>query len=352
MEGGSGIGAGVSASGLAWPHGGKPSRARPRLLAVALGWVLLAAAEAAPASIYYVAPAGNDSNPGTEALPWRTIQKAADTLQAGDTVLIRAGTYNERVIPQFSGTAGLPITYSAYPGESPVLDGTGIAVPTDEGLFHVVDRQHLRVIGLRIVHSAYAGIYADMSGHLLVHGNSTFDTVSSGIGIWGSTDVTIEGNRVEESNGGGWQECITVAGTDTFTVRDNEVLDCHKEGICLKDGSAHGQVYRNRTRRTDSGGLYVDAWDKHTHDIDLFQNVVRETLLPKAGIGLSSEQGGLLEDVRVYYDKEVDRTIRQSLTLFGPIMLLVLASVFVLMALAYYLPLFRLLRLIPGTVVR
>lgn len=54
-----------------------------------------------------------------------------------------------------------------------------------------------------------------------------------------------------------------------------------------------------------------------------------------------------LEDVRIYYDKEVDRTIRQSLTLFGPIMMIVLASVFVLMALAYYLPLFRLLRLIP-----
>ncbi len=244
--------------------------------------------------------AGNDSSPGTAALPWRTIQKAADTLQAGDTVLIRAGTYNERVIPQLSGTAGLPITYAAHPGESPVVDGTGIAVPADEGLFHVVDRQYLRVIGLRIQHSAYAGIYADISGHLLVQGNSTYDTASSGIGIWGSADVTVEGNRVEESNGGGWQECITVAGTDTFTVRDNEVLDCHKEGICLKDGSAHGQVYRNRTRRTDSGGLYVDAWDKHTYDIDIFQNVVRETLLPKAGIGISSEQGGLLEDVRVY----------------------------------------------------
>jgi type II secretory pathway component PulF len=54
-----------------------------------------------------------------------------------------------------------------------------------------------------------------------------------------------------------------------------------------------------------------------------------------------------LEHVRIYYDKEVDRTIRRSLTLFGPVMMIVLASVFVLMALAYYLPLFRLLRVIP-----
>jgi type II secretory pathway component PulF len=55
-----------------------------------------------------------------------------------------------------------------------------------------------------------------------------------------------------------------------------------------------------------------------------------------------------LEDVRIYYDKDVDRTIKQSLTLFGPIMLIVLAAVFVLMALAYYLPLLRLLNAIPG----
>ncbi len=51
-----------------------------------------------------------------------------------------------------------------------------------------------------------------------------------------------------------------------------------------------------------------------------------------------------LEDVRKYFDGEVDRTITRSLTLFGPIMLVVLAGTFVLMALAFYLPMFQLLR--------
>lgn len=51
-----------------------------------------------------------------------------------------------------------------------------------------------------------------------------------------------------------------------------------------------------------------------------------------------------LEDVRKYFDSEVDRTITRSLTLFGPIMLVVLAGTFTLMALAFYLPLFQLLR--------
>jgi len=40
---------------------------------------------------YYVAPTGNDANPGTLSRPWRTIQPAADTLGTGDTVYIRRG---------------------------------------------------------------------------------------------------------------------------------------------------------------------------------------------------------------------------------------------------------------------
>jgi type II secretory pathway component PulF len=51
-----------------------------------------------------------------------------------------------------------------------------------------------------------------------------------------------------------------------------------------------------------------------------------------------------LDDVRRYFDREVDQTIKRSLTLFGPLMLVVLAGTFVLMALAFYLPLFQLLR--------
>ena len=30
-------------------------------------------------TVYYVAPTGDDSNPGTADQPWRTIQKAANT---------------------------------------------------------------------------------------------------------------------------------------------------------------------------------------------------------------------------------------------------------------------------------
>ena len=38
---------------------------------------------------------------------------------AGDTVHLRAGTYSEQLVPGRSGTAAQPITFAAYPGESP-----------------------------------------------------------------------------------------------------------------------------------------------------------------------------------------------------------------------------------------
>lgn len=79
-------------------------------------------------SVFYVAPGGSNSNPGTEDRPWLTIQKAADSLLPGQTVLVRNGTYtsNNYVIVQISkgGTANAWITYKNYPGEMPKLQST------------------------------------------------------------------------------------------------------------------------------------------------------------------------------------------------------------------------------------
>jgi hypothetical protein len=43
-------------------------------------------AAATGGSTFYVATNGGDSNPGTLAQPWLTLQHAADVLNAGDTV--------------------------------------------------------------------------------------------------------------------------------------------------------------------------------------------------------------------------------------------------------------------------
>ncbi|MCK6490573.1 MAG: right-handed parallel beta-helix repeat-containing protein, partial [Planctomycetes bacterium] len=63
------------------------------------------------------AAGAGDDQPGTEAAPLRTIQAAAERAQAGDTVLVRAGIYRERVAPPRGGEEGRPIIYRGAAGE-------------------------------------------------------------------------------------------------------------------------------------------------------------------------------------------------------------------------------------------
>src|ERR1700726_1552925 len=46
---------------------------------------------------WFVSTTGADTNPGTLAAPFRTIQHAANLAQPGDTVQIRGGIYRETV---------------------------------------------------------------------------------------------------------------------------------------------------------------------------------------------------------------------------------------------------------------
>jgi len=74
-------------------------------------------------AVYYVALQGSDGNPGTVDRPFRTIQFAVNKLKPGNTLLVRAGVYQEVLHIQKSGTAELPITITAHPGETVVIDG-------------------------------------------------------------------------------------------------------------------------------------------------------------------------------------------------------------------------------------
>lgn len=89
------------------------------LVAMFLCWCALALSPLALATVFYVDkqnPSASDSNPGTLAAPWKTIQKAASTATAGDRVIIKAGEYNEYVSNQNSGAAGSPLTFEGERG--------------------------------------------------------------------------------------------------------------------------------------------------------------------------------------------------------------------------------------------
>jgi hypothetical protein len=192
---------------------------------------------------YYVAPGGDDGNPGTIDFPWQTIQHAADTLVAGDTVYIRAGTHPEQVVPQNSGAAGQYITYAAYPGEVVTLDGADVTLPDDlVGLFGVSNRDYIRVAGLHVVNAGpyvnNMGILTTDSSYVVIENNSTYHALSAGIGAFGGDHVIIHGNEVELACLDIWQECPSVADVDTFEVRYNEVRWC-TGGIVGVSGKEH-----------------------------------------------------------------------------------------------------------------
>ena len=89
-------------------------------------------ASAAVQATYYVAPGGDDTNPGTITAPFKTVQRARDTVRtinanmSGDIqVYLRGGNYpvsnTTEFTPSDSGTNGYRVTYAAYQDEKPVL---------------------------------------------------------------------------------------------------------------------------------------------------------------------------------------------------------------------------------------
>ena len=104
---------------------------------IRIGIVLLiglAPLSARAANTYYVAPTGSDSAAGTMAAPFATLQKANDTAAAGDTILLRAGTYNctTQITLSKSGTSDANRTKIwAYPGEVPVLDFSNFTLASE-----------------------------------------------------------------------------------------------------------------------------------------------------------------------------------------------------------------------------
>jgi alpha-N-arabinofuranosidase len=95
----------------------------------ALPSLLLALAAAAPslAAEHHVAPRGNDAGPGTREAPFRTIQRAAEAAQPGDTITVHAGIYRERVNPPRGGRSDAErIVYRAAPGETVEIRGSEV----------------------------------------------------------------------------------------------------------------------------------------------------------------------------------------------------------------------------------
>jgi parallel beta-helix repeat protein len=250
---------------------------------------------------FYVSPTGNDSNPGTESLPWKTLSKAASMATANTTVFIKQGIYSERLVPAHSGTAEGLITFTSYPGDSATITGAGMKPPTGwwAGLIWIQGLAYVKISGLRVINSENVGIDVENSNHIIIEKCYVDSTYSPGIKMYASNNAIIESNEVVHCCIGKEEECLSVSMTNLVEIRNNRVYNGLTEGIDVKNGSSNAVVTKNEVYSQGSCGIYIEAWDKHEFNIDVFDNTSYENV---QGFAVAAENDGMIEAIKIHHN--------------------------------------------------
>ena len=185
----------------------------------------------ANATTYYVAPppAGSNFNLGTLAQPWATLQHAANQVGPGDVVEVRTGNYAGMNLTS-GGAAGLPITFRAFAGESPVIDAP--AASPSVGI-NIETASHVVIEGFRLVATGNYGIRIIDSDDVQVRNNRIDGMTQSGVLASSADDVVIEDNHITASviNAG----VLYLGSGDRLVVRRNELLNNHGGIVLIAD---------------------------------------------------------------------------------------------------------------------
>lgn len=250
----------------------------------------LSLAVSAHAATYYVATNGSDSNPGTQAAPFKTIVKASKTMSGGDTVYIRAGVYNEGLTHGYggfvfkNGTSKSNMTrFLAYPGEEALAHGY---TTNDNG--RVIIKPPRGWMGSEYGGATFALWYSRNTQYIEVRGlvfdgtNSDRPDTTSNTGpvkfdgsyeqnIWAKNNLLIN-NEIRYGGGiggGGGNEIIGNwihhSGTyGLYTAYDNGLFegnlveDCAGYGLHLyqQNHAVNGWIVRNNIFRRNGGTYY------------------------------------------------------------------------------------------------
>jgi hypothetical protein len=287
-----------------------------------------------PNSSFYVSTTGDDSNPGTQTAPWRTVQHAADTVRAGSTVNVRGGVYEELVIIKASGNAtdGY-ITFRSYPGETTVLDAEHLAPGARSAILTIHDKSYVRIEGFEIrnfrtaehrltplgISVMGAGSHIELLKNNVHHIEQTFNGRDGpghgangfGIAVYGTdaktpiSELVIDGNEVHHLKTGSSESLVVNGNVTHFRIAHNIVHDNNNIGIDVigfertapdpavdqaRDGVVSGNLVYNITSRgnpaygndENSDGIYVDGGTR----ILIERNIIHDV---DFGIELASE---------------------------------------------------------------
>lgn len=110
-------------------------------LLMALGANALSVGQAREPATFFVAPTGDDRNPGTMEEPWGTLRQSFKRLEPGDELIVRGGSYQEGTLyVGLKGEPDAPITIRNRQGERPIVDGRHLEFLGDQGdQWEVVD---------------------------------------------------------------------------------------------------------------------------------------------------------------------------------------------------------------------
>lgn len=305
-----------------------------RLFSLAVLLSCISAAFGQINSSFYVATTGDDSNPGTLATPWRTVQHAADTARAGSTVYVRGGIYEELVSIKSSGNASDGfITFRSYPHETAVLDAEHFTPADRQGVVSIHNQSYVRIQGFEIrnfrtAEHRLAPLGIDVRGfgsHIELLKNNVHHIENNfpgrdhpgsggngfGIAVYGTdakapiTDLVIEGNEVHHLKTGSSESLVVNGNVTNFRITGNVVHDNNNIGIDVigfertapdpavdqaRDGIVSKNLVYNITSRGNpayrddesSDGIYVDGGTR----ILIEQNVIHNV---DFGIELASE---------------------------------------------------------------
>ncbi len=243
---------------------------------------------------YYVSTGGNDSHDGLAPAyvggsngPFRTFQRAAYAVRAGDNVQIRGGTYEHGGSWGYShsGTQANPIVVTAYPGETVVVDGANHTRPSGaysplmqiHGDWYVISQIELRYgsyAGLNIIgdhntvrnlyfhHNKGAGAFASGMYNTIENCRAYYNSMANRYGVmkngWDFGISLCANARYSTVRGctawHNWGEGISIASGYYCTIEDCVSYDNFSVNIYLCQ-SLGGVVQRNLSYYTPGNPL-------------------------------------------------------------------------------------------------
>jgi parallel beta-helix repeat protein len=246
----------------------------------------------AAGTTYYVSPSGNDSSSGSINSPWKTIRKASLSVVAGDTVYIRGGIFYESVELSRSGTSISPISFLAYPGETPVLDGNNYTIPsTLYGPLLKINGNYIKVSGLEVRYSRGMGVALN-GVNVTVSNINSHHNKENGILITGDngkvTNSRVWSNcmqNVNGSSGSGWSSGLSAARRpNNAKISDNVVFGNWGEGVSTYQAS--GTIIEDNT-------IY-DNWSANIYVSDAANVLVQRNFVYATGATSGGSQVGIM----------------------------------------------------------